>query len=145
MINNRFTVGIERISHGGHLMEVPAIRVSDRLPLADAALTLWRWAVETDYLDRIFEEHRGRNYEKVLSFPAIVSLIRDALLEYGGSGRRSFDEAKRRGDLEISYRAAHGKLGRIPIPLSRGVGLVGKPAATGASVVRASDHSGPAG
>src|SRR5207247_1996417 len=45
-------------------------------------------------------------------------LIRDALLEYGGSGRKSFDQAKDRGQLDVSFRAAYGKLGRIPIPVS---------------------------
>src|SRR5438270_5909324 len=34
----------------------------------------------------------------------IVYLVRDALLEYGGSGRKSFDEAKDRGELETSFR-----------------------------------------
>jgi hypothetical protein len=87
--------------------------------LAEAVLTLWRWVADADSLEAIFDEHRGRCYEKLLSFSSLVGLIRDALLEYGGSGRKSFDEAKGRGDLDVSFRAAYGKLGRIPIPVSQ--------------------------
>jgi hypothetical protein len=86
--------------------------------LAEAVLTLWRWVADADELDQIFDENRGRCYQKILTFSLIVSLVRDALLEYGGSGRKSFDEAQDRGELETSYRAAYGKLGRIPIPVS---------------------------
>jgi Transposase DDE domain len=89
-----------------------------RLPLAQAVLTLWRWVADANALNQIFEDHRGRCYEKILAFSTLVYLIRDALLEYGGSGRKSFEEAKGRGELPASFRAAYGKLGRIPIPVS---------------------------
>ena len=99
-------------------MEVPPRDTLARLPLAEAVLTLWRWVADSGSLDQIFDDNRGRCYEKVLSFSLLVYLVRDALLEYGGSGRKSFDEAKDRGELETSFRAAYGKLGRIPIPVS---------------------------
>jgi hypothetical protein len=99
-------------------MEVPRRDTLTRLPLAEAVLTLWRWVADPGSLDQIFDDNRGRCYEKILSFSLLVYLIRDALLEYGGSGRKSFDEAKDRGELETSYRAAYGKLGRTPIPVS---------------------------
>jgi hypothetical protein len=89
-----------------------------RLPLAEAVLTLWRWAAEADTVNQIFDDHRGRCYEKILQFSTIVGLVRDALLEYGGSGKQSFDAAADRGELDASTRAAYGKLGRTPIPLS---------------------------
>ena len=101
---------------GGH--GCPSTRYLARLPLAEAVLTLWRWVADSGSLDQIFDDHRGRCYEKILSFPLLVYLIRDALLEFGGSGRKSFDEAKDRGELETSFRAAYGKLGRMPIPVS---------------------------
>ena len=81
-------------------------------------MTLWRWVADAGSLDQIFDENRGRGYEKILSFSLLVYLVRDALLEFSGSGRKSFDEAKDRGELETSFRAAYGKLGRIPIPVS---------------------------
>ena len=99
-------------------MELPRRDTLARLPLAEAVLTLWRWVADSGSLDQIFDDNRGRCYEKILSFSLLVYLIRDALLEYGGSGRKSFDEAKERGELETSFRAAYGKLGRIPIPVS---------------------------
>jgi hypothetical protein len=99
-------------------VKAPVRQILARLPLAEAVLTLWRWVADADTLDQIFDEHRGRCYQKVLSFSLIVYLVRDALLEYGGSGRKSFDEAKDRGELETSFRATYGKLGRIPIPVS---------------------------
>jgi Transposase DDE domain len=99
-------------------MDAPGSQTLARLPLAEAVLTLWRWVADADSLDQIFDDNRGRCYEKILAFSLIVYLVRDALLEYGGSGRKSFDEAKDRGELEASYRAAYGKLGRIPILVS---------------------------
>jgi Transposase DDE domain len=99
-------------------LEAPARPTLARLPLAEAVLTLWRWVADAASLDQIFDAHRGRCYQKILTFSLIVSLVRDALLEYGGSGRKSFDEAQDRGELDASIRAAYGKLGRIPIPVS---------------------------
>ena len=37
---------------------------------------------------------------------------------YDGSGKQSFEAAQDRGELDASVRAAYGKLGRIPIPVS---------------------------
>jgi hypothetical protein len=89
-----------------------------RLPLAEAVLTLWRWAVEDDMVNQIFDDHRGRCYEKIFLFSTMVGLVRDALLEYDGSGKQSFEAALDRGELDASVRAAYGKLGRTPIPVS---------------------------
>jgi hypothetical protein len=50
----------------------------------------------------------------------MVRLIRDALIEHGGSGRKSFEHAEERDELEASYSAAYAKLGRLPIPVSMG-------------------------
>jgi hypothetical protein len=99
-------------------MEASTRDILARLPLAEAVLTLWRWVADAGSLDQIFDENRGRGYQKILSFSLIVYLVRDALLEFDGSGRKSFDEAKDRGELEASIRATYGKLGRIPIPVS---------------------------
>jgi hypothetical protein len=99
-------------------LEFPAPQTLARLPLAEAVLTLWRWAADADSVDQIFDEHRGRCYTKILVFSTIVCLVRDALLEYGGSGQQSFEAARDRGELGASARAAYGKLGRTPIPVS---------------------------
>jgi len=89
-----------------------------RLPLAEAAWQVWRWAADEDHLREVFESSRGRCYEKQLSFPMMVHLVAEALLHYGGSGRQSFEHAAERGALPASIQAGFGKLGRLPIAVS---------------------------
>lgn len=92
-----------------------------RLPLAEAALRLLDYVLRDDFLADIFERHRGAGYEKVISFPVLVQLIADALLEHRGSGHQSFTRAQENGILEASIVAAYGKLRRLPIALSCGL------------------------
>jgi Transposase DDE domain len=99
-------------------LEAPTRDLMARMPLAEAVLTLWRWVADADSLDQIFDRNRGRCYEKVLSFSFLVYLIRDALLEFNGSGRRTMEKAEERGQLETSFRAVYGKLERLPIAVS---------------------------
>ena len=61
--------------------------VAGRLPLAESVLRLFDFVCHDDFLDVVFRRHRGRSYEDVLSFPTMVRLIGDALLEHEGSGR----------------------------------------------------------
>jgi Transposase DDE domain len=99
-------------------MDATSREVLIRMPLAEAVLTLWAWIADPIYLDQLFEEKRGRCYEKLLSFSTIVSIVRDALLEHEGSGRKSMEHASEREELDASFAAVYGKLGRLPIPLS---------------------------
>lgn len=89
-----------------------------KMPLAEAVLTLWRFVASEERLETLFAEHRGRSYERAISFATMVQLVADALLEHGGSGAQSFARAEESGALEATSRAAYGKLGRLPIPLS---------------------------
>src|SRR5579864_5071053 len=91
-----------------------------RLPLAEAALRIWALITNKPFLNDVFRQHRGRSFEKILSFPVMVYLIADALLLYRGSGRRSFEEGSADGTLQASIAAAFGKLRRMPISLSMG-------------------------
>jgi hypothetical protein len=99
-------------------MDAASREVLARMPLAEAVLTLWRRIAEPSYLDKLFEQHRGRCYAKLLSFSMIVGIVRDALLQHEGSGRKSMEHARARSELETSFAAVYGKLGRIPIPVS---------------------------
>jgi DDE family transposase len=99
-------------------MQLPSREILERMPLAEAVLTLWSWAADENHLGQIFERHRGRCYPKILSFAFLVYLIRDALLEYGGSGHKSFTKARERDELKTSFYAAYGKFGRTPIAVS---------------------------
>lgn len=92
----------------------------ERLPLAETVLRLWQHALSGQILQGIFEEHRGRSYEGMLSFEALVQLVADALLEHQGSGRQAFQRAGEAGELPTSQEAVYGKLRRLPISLSNG-------------------------
>jgi hypothetical protein len=89
-----------------------------RVPLAEAVLTLWRFAVGNERLEDLFQRLRQRCYTKVLDFSVLVQLMHDALLVYRGSGRQSFEHAKEDGRLPVSIQAAFGKLRRVPLILS---------------------------
>ncbi len=89
-----------------------------RLPLAESVLLLWQQVADAAFLQNLFEQQRGRCYDKVLSFPSLVQLIADALLQYDGSARASFEHALQEDALEVSIPAAYGKLRRLPIGLS---------------------------
>lgn len=91
-----------------------------RLPLAEAGLRVWACITNKPFLKDVFERHRGRSYEKILTFPVMFYLISNALLQYRGSGRRSFEKGSEDGTLQTSLAAAFGKLRRLPISLSMG-------------------------
>jgi hypothetical protein len=95
------------------------VDVCARMPLAEAALSIWRFVFDEERLNHLWEQHRGRCYEKVISFPAMTHLVADALLQHGGSGRRSFEKNIEAGQLESSVQAAFGKLGRLPVAVSQ--------------------------
>lgn len=92
-----------------------------RVPLAEAVLTLWRFVADDERLTDLFDEHRARCYTKVLTFHTLVHLVNDALVMYHGSGRASFERAAETGELPVSIRATFGKLGRVPLRLSEAI------------------------
>ncbi len=89
-----------------------------RVPLAEAVLTLWRFMADDKQLEELFNRHRERCYTKILTFPTLVHLMNDALVMYRGSGWESFERAEESGELLVSVRAAFRKLGRLPLKLS---------------------------
>ncbi len=91
-----------------------------KVPLAEAVLLLWQHICEAEALDRLFAEHRGAGYERVLKFSVMVNLVADALLEHAGSGRQSFQRGRENAELVVTLQAAYQKLGRLPLSLSQG-------------------------
>jgi len=89
-----------------------------RMPLAEGTLAIWRFVFDEQRLSRLWEEFRGRSYEKLISFATLTHLMAEALLHYAGSGRRSFEKNIESGLLNTSVQAAFGKLGRLPLPVS---------------------------
>jgi hypothetical protein len=92
--------------------------VSYRLPLADATFRLLDYATDDDFLYGVFERHRGRSYEKVISFPLFVHLLTDSLLGHRGSAHQTFRHAIKNDSLEASIQAMYGKARRVPLTLS---------------------------
>jgi Transposase DDE domain len=90
----------------------------DRLPLAQSVLLLWQQVADPTFLQDLFNKRRGRAYDKMLSFPILVHLIADALLQHDGSARASFERALEHDALPVSIPAAYGKLRRLPIAVS---------------------------
>jgi hypothetical protein len=94
------------------------MEVLRRLPLGQSCLSIFAYVMNEPFLDKLFEEHRGRCYEDVLTFPALVDLIRDALLIHEGYGLPSFQRAADAGELPVHPRSVYPKLSRIPLELS---------------------------
>src|ERR1700690_57041 len=89
-----------------------------RMPLAEGVDWLWRYMLAEKFLEEIWNEHRGRCWTNVLTFPVMVQLIHDALMSFN-SGRESFQKHQADGTLETSLQAAYGKLARIPVAVSQ--------------------------
>jgi len=95
--------------------QVEALR---RLPLTQSVFHLFSYVLDDVHLGEMFERHRGRCYERELSFAEVVYLLRDALLEHDGSGHASFVAARMAGALSVSVKSVYEKLGRFPLELS---------------------------
>jgi hypothetical protein len=100
------------------VMDDFSIEVLCRLPLAEAVLLTLSHVTQPSFLQDVYERNRGRTYEKVLSFPVLVHLISDALLQHQGSGKQSFARAEEQDQMPVTDSAAYRKLGRLPLPLS---------------------------
>jgi Transposase DDE domain len=98
---------------------VPTAGLVARMPLAEAAFWLLRWACDADRLSAIWERARGRGYERVISFATMTRLVSEALLHYRGSGRRTFEKNILADKLDASVAATFGKLGRLPLSVSQ--------------------------
>jgi len=96
------------------------LEVSRRLPLADAAFRLLQHLTDEDFLDQVFQQHRGRSYQRDISFPILVRLVSDALLGHRGSAHQTFQQAREDETLTATIDAVYKKLARVPLSLSLG-------------------------
>lgn len=90
-----------------------------RLPLTQAVLKLFGYALDEAVLEELYESHRGRCYERRLTFHETVNLVRDALVLHGGSGHQAFVQAESVGELPVAEQNVYGKLSRLPLTLSK--------------------------
>jgi hypothetical protein len=92
--------------------------VLSRLPLAEAVLSLWHFVCDDDHLDLLYDRHRGGTYQKKITFPVMVHLVRDALLQPDGSGHQSFRHARADGTLNAALSSTYEKLSHLPPAVS---------------------------
>ena len=92
--------------------------VLSRLPLAEATLVLWQFVCDDDSLHKLYDRHRGRTYQKKITFPLLAQLVRDALLQPSGSGHKSFCQAQQDGILPAVLSSTYDKLGHLPFAVS---------------------------
>ena len=100
-------------------MDRPSREVLARMPLAEASFLLWRWVTAEDRMDEVWQRNRGRCYTKIISFSLMIQLIADALVQYKGSARRSFEKGIEDKKLGATVQAAYKKLERLPVALSQ--------------------------
>lgn len=88
------------------------------MPLADATLPMLRFVADADFLAAVFDQHRGRSYERPISFAELVHLLADGLVVHGQSAHRTFQQAHAAGHRSGTARAAYDKIARLPVGLS---------------------------
>jgi hypothetical protein len=95
-----------------------ALETVTRLPLAEGFYLLWAHVAPDDFLQTLFQQHRGRCYEDVLTFSEIILVLAEAITRYHGSGNRAITKAIQRQQLSVQARAVYGKLSRLPLALA---------------------------
>lgn len=90
-----------------------------RSPLAGSVLELCDYVLDDAMLQSLFERHRGRCYEDVLTFAALTRLMRDALLRHGGSAHKLFLELENDDAHPVDESNFYRKLGHTPVQVSR--------------------------
>lgn len=95
-----------------------SIELLARLPLAEGVFALWRQCLPQPQSTALYEQHRGRCYSKAFSFGQVVQLLADAVCQYGGSGRSSYEHAAEAAPLPGSVQAMYAKFRRMPLAVS---------------------------
>ena len=96
-----------------------ARRLMRRSPLAACVLETCDFIFDNAFLRSIWDQHRGRCYEDVLTFEDFLRLTRDALVNHGGSAHQLFVDLERDGDEPCDESNFYRKLARTPVALSR--------------------------
>src|SRR3954447_20213159 len=75
--------------------------VCQRLPLADSVFRLLDFCTDDGFLDDVFDRHRGRSYEDILTFPQFVQVISATLLSRQRSANQHFQDAQDQDTLPV--------------------------------------------
>jgi hypothetical protein len=95
-------------------LEAYARDTLQRLPWADATLSLGASVLRPSFLAHVFAQDRGRSFADTLTFARFGDLSGEALWEPEGSGRQRFARAQEQGTLATAREAGYGKLRRVP-------------------------------
>lgn len=100
-------------------MDAFDVELMRRSPLAACVLEVSDFLFSDDLLKSIWEAHRGRCYQDVLRFDDFVRLMRDALIDHGGSAHQLFLRLERDDAQPVDESNFYRKLSRTPVGLSR--------------------------
>jgi hypothetical protein len=90
-----------------------------RSPLAACVLETCDFIFDNAFLRSIWDQHRGRCYQDVLTFEDFIRLMRDALVNHGGSAHRVFVDLELNDEQPCDESNFYRKLARTPVVLSR--------------------------
>jgi hypothetical protein len=90
-----------------------------RSPLAACVLETCDYVFDDQFLRSVWDAHRGRCYTDILEFPDFIRLMRDALVNHGGSAHQMFVGLEKRQQAPIDQSNFYRKLSHTPAPLSR--------------------------
>ena len=90
-----------------------------RSPLAACVLEMSDFVFDDQLLTSIWDAHRGRCYQDVLTFADFLRLMRDALVNHGGSAHQLFVNLECRDAEPVDESNFYRKLARTPVELSR--------------------------
>jgi len=100
-------------------MDAFDVELMRRSPLAACVLETCDFVFNDQLLASIWDAHRGRCYEDVLTFPDLLRLMRDALVNHGGSAHQLFVDLERRKARPVDQSNFYRKLANTPVELSR--------------------------
>jgi hypothetical protein len=90
-----------------------------RSKLAAAVLEMTDFVFDDALVESIYADCRGRCYEGVLDFGSFLRLMRDALVQHGGSAHKLFVGLESRDAEPVDESNFYRKLARTPVQVSR--------------------------
>jgi DDE family transposase len=99
-------------------MDTDVCALLDRVPLAESVWLLWNEVLPDSFINQVFDDHRGRCYQRDFTLANLVHLVNDALFQHGGRGRQTLIRQGGTAQCPASVQAFYGKLRRVPVEVS---------------------------
>ncbi len=91
------------------------MNVLSKLPLLEAFWRIWGEVFPESFLNGVYDEHRGRCYQKNFSFDHLVYWLHDAMTQHDGKAMATLA----RHESPASIQAFYGKVWRMPAAVSQ--------------------------